>query len=105
MDTINLPGFSRPVLLNDILWLKGEATYTRIYYKDGSYAMVTKPLNYFGQYASFIRVHRSDIVNSMYIHGIVKDKGRSMKLQLSTGDLIGVSRVYHQLISDMFSSK
>ncbi|MBD2752016.1 LytTR family DNA-binding domain-containing protein [Spirosoma validum] len=105
MDTINLPGFSRPILLNDILWLKGEATYTRIYYKDGSHAIVTKPLNYFSQHSTFIRVHRSIMVNSMYVHGLIQGKPRSLKLQLSTGTLLDVSRPYYQLLGDLFPSK
>ncbi|MBD2756587.1 LytTR family DNA-binding domain-containing protein [Spirosoma validum] len=101
MKSIELPGFSTPVAISSILWLQSEANYTRIYYLDNTNAIVTKPINYFVKYSGFVQVHRSTMVNFMYVQGLVKDK-RCVHLELSTGRRLTVSRPYQPLVNSLF---
>jgi len=103
MRTIQLPGYIKPTFVNLIVWLEGEANYTRVHYQNGTNSLVTKPLNHFEQYACFVRVHRSAMVNSMYVHGFISNNGRSGLLQLVDGKNVPVSRAHLQLVTNLFS--
>lgn len=102
MNSIKLPGFATPVLVSSIFWIESDANYSRIHFQDGTTAIVTKPLNYFGRYAGFLRVHRSSMVNFAYIYKVSRDASRSMSLQLANGKSIPVSRPYHPLVEKLF---
>ena len=104
MKTIQLPGYIKPTSVSLIVWLEGEANYTRVHYQNGTNTLVTKPLNYFEQYVCFVRVHRSAMVNSMYVQGFVNSNGRSGLLQLVDGKSVPVSRAHLQLVTDLFSA-
>lgn len=102
MNSIQLPGWSTLTAVRLIVWLEGEASYTRVHFQNGTTSIVTKPLNYFDQYASFVRVHRSVMVNTIYVHAFANYRGRSGLLQLITGTSVPVSRPYLQLIDSLF---
>lgn len=104
MTPIQLPGLAIPISISSILWLESESNYTRIYYQDGSNTIVTKPINYFVQYAGFVRVHRSILANFMYIQGLVNDTNRSIYLELVNGKRLPVSRSYQPLMTSLFGS-
>lgn len=103
MNSIQLPGYANSTAISLIVWLEGEANYTRVHYQDGTKSIVTKPLNHFEQYGYFVRVHRSILVNSMYVHEFINNKGRSGLLQLITGTRVPVSRTHLPLVSRLFS--
>ncbi|MFD2569143.1 LytR/AlgR family response regulator transcription factor [Spirosoma soli] len=92
MTTINLPGHRYPVLINSVMWLEGEANYTRVHYQDGSFTMVTQPLQWFERQFNFIRVHKSAIVNPTYIREFKQKKSRVGWVQLLNGMVLPVSR-------------
>lgn len=102
MKTIQFPGYARPTVVNSILWLEGEANYTRVHYQNGTQSIVTKPLSYFEQFSGFIRVHRSAIINLMYAHTFVKEKGRSGWVYMANQQPIAVSRAYLPLLDSLF---
>lgn len=92
MKTIQLIGHPNPVLINSIVWLEGEANYTRVHYQDGSFSIVTQPLQWFEHHLHFIRVHRSAIINPMYVHTFELKSGRSGWIRLLDDRVIPVSR-------------
>ncbi|MVM30433.1 hypothetical protein GO755_10345 [Spirosoma sp. HMF4905] len=92
MNTIQLVGHPEPVLINSIVWLEGEANYTRVHYLAGPFAIVTQPLHWFEQNIDFIRVHRSAIINPMYVQEFGQKRGRSGWIRLINGKVIPVSR-------------
>lgn len=92
MKTIQLTGHPHPVLINSIVWLEGEANYTRVHYQDGSFSLVTQPLQWFEHHLHFIRVHRSAIINPMYVHTFEHKSGRSGWIRLLDDRVIPVSR-------------
>jgi len=105
MNSIQLPGYAKLISINLIVWLEGEANYTRVHYQDGTKSIVTKSLNHFEQYSYFVRVHRSSMVNSMYVHEFINNKGRSGLLQLITGTKVPVSRTHLPLVSSLFNAR
>ena len=90
--SIQLVGYKDPILVNSIVWLEGEASYTRIHYQNGSFSIVTLPLNWFDQHLNFIRIHRSAIINPIFVHEFVQKKGRSGWVRLHDDKVIPVSR-------------
>lgn len=92
MLTINLVGHPHPIPVNSIVWLEGEANYTRVHYQNGSISIVTQPLRWFEHHLSFIRVHRSAIINPIYIQEFAYKSGRSGWVRLVDDRVIPVSR-------------
>lgn len=92
MKTIQLVGYPKPVRIDSIVWLEGEANYTRIHYQNGSYAIVTQPLQWFEHNLDFIRVHRSAIINPAYIQDFGQKPGRSGWVRLVNDRVFPVSR-------------
>lgn len=92
MTSIQLIGHARPVLINSILWLEGEATYTRIHYQNGSCSIVTQPLQWFEHHLDLVRVHRSAIINPVHVKEFVQKRGRSGWVRLLDDRIIPVSR-------------
>jgi DNA-binding LytR/AlgR family response regulator len=92
MVTINLPGQRQPVLVHSIVWLKGEANYTWVHQVSGNPLIVSQPLGWFEDRLDFIRVHRSAIVNPIYVQEFKQVKGRTGWIQLSDGTLLSVAR-------------
>ncbi|MFD2937175.1 LytR/AlgR family response regulator transcription factor [Spirosoma flavum] len=92
MTSIHLTGHSHPVLIDSIVWLEGEANYTRVHYRDGTLTVVTQPLQWFEQHLNFIRVHRSAIINPIYVQEFIQKRGRSGWVRLFDNTVIPVSR-------------
>lgn len=92
MTTVQLPAHRQPTPVDMIVWLEGEANYTRVHYRDGSFTLVTHPLQWFDQKLDFIRVHRSAIVNPMYVRDFKQRKSRAGWVQLHDGKILPVSR-------------
>lgn len=92
MDTIHLIGHPDPVLINSIIWLEGEANYTRVHYLNGTFAIVTQPLQWFEQHLNFVRVHRSAIINPVHVQEFTQKKGRAGWVRLIDDIIIPVSR-------------
>ena len=102
MNSIQLPGYATLTFTSSMVWLEGEANYTRVHHQDGSTSLVSKPLNHFEQYGHFLRVHRSIMVNSVYVHEFIHNNGRSGLLQLITGTRVPVSRTHLSVVSGLF---
>ena len=92
MKSIQLIGHPVPVLINSIVWLEGEASYTRVHYDNGGFSIVTQPLQWFEQHLDFVRIHRSAIINPIYVQEFVQKRGRSGWVRLLDNRVIAVSR-------------
>lgn len=97
MDSIQVTGHPDPILINSIVWLEGEANYTRIHRLDNTSSMVTQSLYWFEQYVNFIRVHRSAIINPVYVVEFGHKKGRSGWVRLINDKVVMISRAYLEL--------
>ncbi len=92
MLTIQFPGLRQPVSVQSIVWLEGDANYTRVHYQDGGYSLITQPLRWFESRLNFIRVHRSAIVNPAYIQEFKQKRSRAGWVELTDGQVLPVSR-------------
>ncbi|CAN5374971.1 hypothetical protein BH09BAC4_BH09BAC4_15870 [soil metagenome] len=92
MHTIHLIGHPQPVDISTIVWLEGEANYTRVHYRNGTFSIVTQPLQWFENHLNFLRIHRSAIINPMYVQEFEYITGRSGWVRLIGDRVIPVSR-------------
>ena len=102
MENIQLTGHPHPVPINSIVWLEGEANYTRVHYQNGTISLVTQPLHWFEQYPVFIRVHRSAIINPVHVQEFACKKSRSGWVRLLNDKVIPVSRTHLELTAARF---
>ena len=91
-ESIHLIGHPNPVPINSIVWLEGEGIYTRVHYQNGTFSIVTQPLQWFEQRLDFIRVHRSAIINPIYVQEFVQVRSRSGWVRLINDRIVRVSR-------------
>lgn len=89
-------GFSI-VSSKDILRLRAESNYTRIYFSNGEMQLASKTLREFEEELAavdFIRVQRSHLINMIYVKGYLSKNGGV--ILLSDGTEIGISRAKHK---------
>ena len=74
--------------LSDVCYLKAEGSYTEIFFKDGGSMLTSKNLKHFefilSDTRSFIRVHRSFIVNACFIKKLLSKEGGAIVLDNKT---------------------
>jgi len=81
------------VELDKIIRCQGEGNYTHFYFEENRHLLVAKTLVEFEdllQEYSFIRIHKTHLVNLKHVVAYLKSDGGT--LQLSNGDLVAVSR-------------
>jgi two-component system, LytTR family, response regulator len=91
------------VPVSDITSLEGEGNYSYLYTKDGKKYLVSRTLKSFAQILdsdTFIRIHKSSIINVNYLVEICVDPDRYVKLKC--GREVAISRrkmheVYHNI--------
>ena len=92
---IGLPTVDRIefVEVGKIIRCQGEGNYTHIYFEENKHLLVAKTLVEFEdllQEYSFVRIHKTHLVNLKHVVAFLRNDGGS--LQLSNGDLISISR-------------
>jgi two-component system, LytTR family, response regulator len=83
----------------DIVRIEAISNYSKIYLLNGKTLVVSKVLKWFEEtldHELFLRVHRTHIVNKLFIHRYVKTDG--YKVGLINGDLVDVSRRKKMLV-------
>ncbi len=95
MNFLRIPGCNDgfAVATEEIIRIQAISNYSRIYFSNGKVVVVAKVLHWFEDSlpeTMFARVHRSHLVNKLFIEKI---KGaRSKSLLLYNGESIAVSR-------------
>jgi DNA-binding LytR/AlgR family response regulator len=93
---------SVPVSVNNILYLTADRQYTNIYSVYNKHFIVKKSLSYWEEVLpknTFVRVHRSAIVNLNFVDKIEKDLNNHYKIHLNNSEkVIEVSRGYYKNI-------
>lgn len=92
MLAIKLKGYKDSMPVDSISWLQAEASYTRVHYQDGTFTLISQPLRWFEQHLDFVRVHRSAIVNPLFVQEFVQKKSRAGWIRLTDGTIVSVSR-------------
>lgn len=94
------------VEVNKIIRCQGEGNYTHFYFNENKHLLVAKTLVEFEdllQEHSFIRVHKTHLVNLKHVVAYVKTDGGM--LQLSNGDKVAVSRRRKEMVQKMLKVK
>ena len=77
----------------DVIRIEAISNYSKIYFLGGKTLVVSKVLKWFEESLAatqFIRVHRTHIVNKLFIDRYIKAEG--YKVGLTNGELVEVSR-------------
>lgn len=81
----------------NIIMLKGESSYSELYLSDGSKMLASKNLKHFEEalsaFPSFIRCHKSFIVNTKYVLQYVKSDGGYLSLSNNLNASISPEKV------------
>lgn len=92
----------RLVRLQDVIWLKAEGNYTRVFLKDSNYKVRNLISDLEKQLpAQFSRIHRSIIVNLDYMKETLRLPHGEYRLILHNGTKLPLSRKYRKLILDV----
>jgi len=81
------------VEISKIIRCQGEGNYTHIYFENNNHLLVAKTLVEFEDLLkdySFVRVHKTHLVNFKHVITYLKTDGGT--LQLSNGDSVSISR-------------
>jgi len=95
MNLYKIPGLDKHygVAAEEIIRVQAISNYSRIYFANGKIATVVKVLHWFQDELPvdmFARVHRSHLVNRMYVSAIKGQRNKS--LILLNGERIAISR-------------
>ncbi|MFN3756834.1 MAG: LytR/AlgR family response regulator transcription factor [Flavobacterium sp.] len=91
------------LLLNDIIYLKADGSYTHFVTSNGKKIIVSKKIADFErleQMGSFLRIHRSHLINYNRIQKIMKQDGGTVVMD--NGDLLSISTDKKQQLLDLF---
>lgn len=96
MPDLLLPfwGYRKKMPMHQIVRLEGEGNYTVFHFVDGSQLMVSLTLKKLETRLSpkvFVRLHKKNIVNLLYLKGIHPDR-QQLSISLVNGDRVDVSR-------------
>jgi two-component system LytT family response regulator len=98
MPDLLLPfcGYRKKMPMHQIVRLEGEGNYTVFHFADGSHLMVSLTLKRLEERLSpkvFVRSHKKNIVNLLYLQSIHSDPiGQHLSVSLLNGDRVDVSR-------------
>ena len=76
-----------------IVWMEGDGNYSRIHLSNGKVELLPWTLKLLsGKLPDFVRIHKSSLINPMYV-GEFKSRGyRDYYVKLSSGEVLSVSR-------------
>lgn len=92
--------------VNKIIRCQGEGNYSHIYFEENKHLLVAKTLVEFEdllQEYSFVRVHKTHLVNFKHVVAYLKNDGGILKL--SNGDKVGVSRRRKEMVHNVLKGK
>lgn len=89
-------GKTHIVELKDIMYITGVAGYTNIHLANGERIVSSKHLKVYtdviGDHESFLRIHRSTLVNKQYIKTLLRTgKSQNHGIQMVNGDVLKIS--------------
>lgn len=107
MKLYKIPGLNKDygVAAEEIIRVQALSNYSRIYFANGKIVTVAKVLHWFEDafpLDMFARVHKSHLVNRMFVEKI--NKAQSGSLILLNGESISISRRKRLLILESYKN-
>jgi two-component system, LytTR family, response regulator len=90
---------------SELVCLEGDGNYSYLYLSDGSRHLVSKTLKSYAAFLdsrTFVRIHKSSIINMNYLQAVYTDPDRFV--QLKGGQTIPVSRRRARVVNDVLVS-
>lgn len=94
------------LILDDILYLKADGSYTHFITRDGKKITVSKKISEFEKLekmGSFLRIHRSQMINYNCVKKILKQDGGSVVMD--NGDELSISAEKKQALLALFNNQ
>lgn len=92
--------------VNDIMHIKAESNYSKIFFKNGKTSLVSKPLKHFSVILSesnYLRIHQSHLINTTFIKSFVK--GGTGSIVLKNGTQLPISRSQKNVVNKFLFGK
>lgn len=92
--TIKIPAMNQPVATADIIKLEGYGNYSRLYtHAEPVPVTVSQTLKWFSdQLPTFLRTNKALLVNPRYVRVVVQTSAQTLRLDLTDGTIVDVSR-------------
>jgi DNA-binding LytR/AlgR family response regulator len=81
--------------LSDLVWLRAEANYTWLVWRDGEQMLMPRTLKHYESFVparKFVRLHRHCLINIDFIESVQNEGAKRMTIRLQTGEAIVVAR-------------
>ncbi|WP_083928280.1 LytTR family DNA-binding domain-containing protein [Spirosoma panaciterrae] len=93
-NQIRLPGIDRPIAHSSIIRLMGFGNYTWVYLAEPAKpVLITQTLKWFeNQLADFVRVHKSEMINPLFVQSITNPNNATLEVCLTNGYIARISR-------------
>jgi DNA-binding LytR/AlgR family response regulator len=102
MPTLKIPGSQKPLPVESILWIEGDSNYAWIHFSNRPKLLATQTLKWFAeQLPSFIRVHKSSLVNVAHLILFEQINSREARVILTNRVALLVSRRRVRSIADL----
>lgn len=93
MSTIKVIGLKEPLPINSIIWIEGDGNYARIHLADNKTYLAADTLKKFEvRLASFVRIHKSGLINPRYIRRFEQSKAKEAYVEMSSGQLFQLAQ-------------
>lgn len=93
MTLFKVPALKEPIALESIIWIEGAINYSIIHRIDARPHVVAETLKWFEQQLTgLIRVHKSALVNPIYVSLFAHEKANNAHIMLNNGVALPVSR-------------
>ena len=90
--------FSMPT--PSIIWMEGDGNYTRVHFSSGRIESLPYTLKLIeSKLPDFVRIHKSSLVNPIYVQELNSRGYRDYYMKLSSGHILSVSRKRIHLIT------
>lgn len=93
MQLLKQLSLSDPMVMESIVWAEGFDNYTWLHYANQpKYLSATTLKEFESQLPSFVRIHKSSLINPAHLVQIKRDSSGHLVMQMSNGMRIAVAR-------------
>ncbi len=89
MNSINIAGLEKPLLIESIIWIEGEGNYARFHLAGNQTYLASQTLKHLEHHLpAFVRIHKSALINPVCITGFEQQKAKVAYVTMSNGQRI-----------------
>lgn len=100
METIFIPGIARQFASSSIVWVRAEGNYSWIHFSNGHRYLGSQTLKWYEQrLTSFLRIHKSSLVNPDHIVAVERRDNNEWHVVMSDRAAVPVARRRYKAVT------